>query len=81
MLDTNVQVGRGEVDLLVAWNGRPVVVEVKTARRRVPVEQFDDAKAHQVRRLAGKLGVRRIDLVCVGLFDDAITVHWIPDAA
>lgn len=81
MLAANLQVGRGEVDLLVAWGGRPVVVEVKTARGRDPVGQFDDAKARQVRKLAGLLQIRRIDLVCVGLYDDAVTIHWVPDAA
>ena len=77
--DRNVTVGRGELDL-VATDGRvPVAVEVKTGSDRPddhPVYHFTDAKRDQVAKLAGQLGIRRIDLVTVRVGPAGARVEW-----
>lgn len=74
----NVAVGRGEVDLLARDGSEAVVVEVRTVTGGEPLEAFGPGKAHQVRRLAGRLGATRVDLVAVRLGPDAAELRWLP---
>ena len=80
MLAHNVKVGADEIDLLVAWGGLLVAVEVKTLVGRDPSEEFTPAKADRFRR-AGR-GLRpapaRFDLVTVCLRRDGVGVRWLP---
>jgi Holliday junction resolvase-like predicted endonuclease len=83
-VDSNVRVGRGEIDILVEDRGRRVAVEVKTAvidtaERGDALDAFDDAKAAQVCSLARIIGARRVDLVAVGLRPDGVQIRWVPD--
>ena len=79
MLDRNVRVGRGEVDLLVRFGGQRVAVEVKTRVDFEPREAFSEEKANRVWEAARRLGgVRRVDLVAVRLDARGVEVRWIP---
>ncbi|MDH3730011.1 MAG: YraN family protein [Acidimicrobiia bacterium] len=76
----NHAVGRGEIDILALADKRRVAVEVKTRRAGSvdPVESFTPAKSQQVRRLAGQLGIGRVDLVAVTVGGDFVDVRWLP---
>lgn len=81
VLARNVEVGGGEIDLVVAFGGEHAVVEVRTARRvDVAPDLFSQAKERQVRRLAALLEppVFRIDFVTVLVQSDGVTVRWQP---
>jgi Holliday junction resolvase-like predicted endonuclease len=69
--------------MIATAGDRRVVVEVKTRRGGAvdPVESFTPAKARQVRALAGRLGIGRVDLVAVTVGPDYIDVRWLPDIA
>jgi putative endonuclease len=83
----NRKVGRGEVDLIVAISDEEAVVEVRSVRspagptRPDPVDAFDFAKSVQVRRLAARLRIKRIDLVAVRFTPDGIDIRWVPRAS
>ena len=87
IVDRNVRVGRGELDLLVLDSGRRVVVEVKTINARQPVQNAEDAfteeKAATVARLAARLRppARRIDLIAVSLSEAGAGIRWLRDVA
>lgn len=78
-----MRVGRGEVDLIVRDGNRRVVVEVRTRRGGDvdPVEAFTPDKARQVRLLAGRLGIRRVDLIAVWVGRESVDIRWLPQAA
>jgi putative endonuclease len=79
VLARNVEIGGGEIDLVVALGGEQAVVEVRTARRAdVAPDLFSQAKERQVRRLAASLDppVFRIDFVTVLVRRSGVTVRW-----
>ncbi len=81
MLARNLEIGGGEIDLVVAFGREQAVVEVRTARRTdVAPDLFSRAKESQVRRLAALLEppVFRIDFVTVLVQRDGVTVRWQP---
>lgn len=82
ILDRNVTVGNGEVDI-VARHGRDVVVvEVRTVSGPAdPLDAFGAAKANQVASLAGRLGADRVDLVALRLTSDAAEMRWVRSVA
>lgn len=78
----NVVVGRGEVDLIGRSRTGRVVVEVRTVRGGLRLdERFPHAKRRQVGALASTLGVHRVDFVAVALSSDGVDVHWLRDVA
>ncbi len=80
----NARVGRGEIDLVVAFGNRRVAVEVKTVQTGGlddPAYAFTRSKAQQVRRLANCLGIRRVDLVAVSIGATGVDIRWVPDIA
>jgi putative endonuclease len=80
----NLRVGRGEIDLVVGFGGLRAAVEVKTSQTGGlddPSYAFTVAKARQVRRLAGEIGISRIDLVAVKLGRDGVGIRWAPHVA
>jgi putative endonuclease len=83
VLDRNLRVGRGEIDLLVRLDGERVAVEVKTALEGGdrPEENFDAAKERHVRTAARSLTppVWRVDLIAVVLGKAGASVRWLPD--
>lgn len=82
ILDRNVAVGGGEVDLLARSGRLRIVVEIRSVRGRMRVdERLPPAKIRQVRRLAARLGVHRVDFVGVAFGREYIDVHWLRDVA
>jgi putative endonuclease len=87
IISANRRVGQGEVDLIVAVSGERAVVEVRSVRSEAgpvnpdPVDAFDVAKSVQVRRLAARLRIRRVDLVAVRFTPDGVDIRWVPRAA
>ncbi len=81
VLERNIRIDRGELDLVVAFDGRRVAVEVKTATGDTdPVYHFDTAKSDQVRSLASRRGIHRVDYVGVAITPMGALVRWLPAA-
>jgi len=82
VLARNLNVGRGEIDLLALIDGNRSVVEVRSVRQGRdsidPISAFDAAKSRQVRDLAARVGARRVDLVTVSFSQGGVDLHWLP---
>ena len=80
VIDRNVRVGRDEIDLVARIDGQTVAVEVKTGLGpgSRPWENFDDDKNARIRRAAGALSIRRIDLIAIEITTDGVTIRWLP---
>ena len=78
----NLQVGRGEIDILASIGGVRLVAEVRSVRQGSepidPMAAFDDAKSRQVWALAGRVGAQRVDLVTVSFSPAGVDIHWLP---
>lgn len=81
MVDHNLAVIGGEIDLLMSDGGERVVVEVRAITGEGdPIDAIGWEKRDQVRRLAGHLGTGRVDLVGIGIRPSHVIFHWVPDA-
>jgi len=79
IVDSNVAVGRGEVDLIGRLGRRRIIFEVRSVTTGGnPLDAFDRPKADQLWRLSSELGIGRVDLVAVGFSQRFVTIHWIP---
>ena len=77
IISRNVVVAGGEVDIVARDHSTPVVVEVRTLNGSYhPLDAVDGDKRARVRRLAQALGIRRCDLIGVGIHQDHYAVHW-----
>ncbi|MEX1091800.1 MAG: YraN family protein [Acidimicrobiia bacterium] len=77
IVSRNVVVAGGEVDIVARDHSTPVVVEVRTLTGSYhPLDAIDGDKRARVRRLAQALGIRRCDLIGVGIHQDHYVVHW-----
>ncbi|HVR79449.1 MAG TPA: YraN family protein [Acidimicrobiia bacterium] len=75
----NVEVGRGELDLLAVDGMTRVAVEVRTTTGEGdPIDAVDPLKRRQVAMLAARIGAGRVDFVGVGIGSDGAVVHWVP---
>jgi putative endonuclease len=75
----NVNVGRGELDILALDRGRRVVVEVRgITAKRDPIDAIGPGKRRQVKRLAGAAGASRVDFLGVRIGPDDVEIHWVP---
>ncbi|MGA8040784.1 MAG: YraN family protein [Acidimicrobiia bacterium] len=82
LVEHNLAVGKGEIDLLMSDGGAPVVVEVRAITGEGdPIDAIGLDKREQVRRLARHLRPSRVDLVGIGIRPTHIIFHWVPDAA
>ena len=75
----NVTVGRGEIDLIACDDSGRFAVEVKTGMANGldhPRFHFTDRKRAQVRTLARKRSIYRVDLVTVQLKASGVQVDW-----
>ena len=84
MIARNVAVGRGEIDLHVAFGPTVVAVEVKTLQIAEPVganalRSYTIEKADQVHRLARHLRPRpdRVDVVAVVIHRKGVDLRWV----
>jgi Holliday junction resolvase-like predicted endonuclease len=83
----NVEVGGGEIDLVVRWADGHAAVEVRTvgpdAVAEDPLDRITDQKLAQVGRLARLLATRygpmRVDFVGVSVGVDGVSVRWLGD--
>lgn len=92
IVDRNVRVGRGEIDLICRDGGERLAVEVRTRSARrdrgtVPttpeataIESLGDVKVARVKSLAVAVGLARVDLVAVDLRSEAVEFRWIRNA-
>ena len=79
ILDRNVTVTGGEIDLIARDGTRRVAVEVRTITGGGdPIDAIDESKRSHVNSLAAGAGASRVDLVGVALDRDALVVHWVP---
>jgi putative endonuclease len=75
----NVEIERGEIDLIATDGREMVVIEVRTITAEGdPVDAVSPAKRRRVRALAGAVGASRVDFVGVRLGADDVLVHWVP---
>ena len=80
IVDRNVAVGSGEIDLIVRFGEQRVVVEVRSVTGELSLdERFPHAKLRQVGRLASAVGADRVDLVGVAIHPNRADVHWLRD--
>jgi Holliday junction resolvase-like predicted endonuclease len=80
VVSANINVGRGEIDLLGIDGGTKVAVEVRTTTGGAdPIDAVGPSKRRQVRSLARQIGAGRVDFVGVGIGPMAVVVHWVPD--
>ena len=84
VLDRNVRIGRGELDLIADHDGRRVAIEVKTVvgtgiDPSLPEDAFTDNKARTVRGLAEALEPRaaRVDLIAISLIESGARIRWL----
>lgn len=79
LIDRNVSVEGGEIDLLMIDRGEKVAVEVRSITGEGdPIEAVGESKRGHVRRLAARLGVSRVDYLGVGFRPWGVEVHWLP---
>ena len=75
----NIEVGRGELDLLALDGGVRVVVEVRTITGGAdPIDAVGPGKRRRVRQLAGRLRAGRVDYVGIRIGGEDVVVHWVP---
>ena len=81
IVNRNVVVEAGEIDLVGVDGRRLVAFEVRTRRNDDPLESFDSTKLDRVRRSARRHEppIHRIDLVTVRLGDRTVDIRWMPD--
>jgi Holliday junction resolvase-like predicted endonuclease len=82
VLARNLNVGRGEIDVLALIGDIRSVVEVRSVRQGRewidPISAFDVSKSRQVRGLAARVSARRVDLVTVSFSPGGVDLHWLP---
>ncbi|MET0831399.1 MAG: YraN family protein [Acidimicrobiia bacterium] len=83
----NVEVGGGEIDLVVRWADGYAAVEVRTvgphSGAEDPLDRITEQKMTRVARLArllaSRYGPMRVDFVGVGIGFERVTVRWLGD--
>ena len=79
VIGRNVEVGRGELDLLALDRGQRVVVEVRAITSdRDPIDAIGPGKRRRVTRLAATAGASRVDFLGVRIGPDDVVIHWVP---
>ena len=77
---SNVELDRGEVDLLALDVDVRVAVEVRTSTGAIPdpIDAIDTKKRERVHRLARRVGATRVDLVGIRFGSSHVDFHWVP---
>ncbi|MGQ0847704.1 MAG: YraN family protein [Actinomycetota bacterium] len=85
ILARNRRVTAGEIDIVGAYAGSTMAVEVRSTRagpfHTHPLDAFDYRKQQQVRSVAVTAGYTRVDLVAVRFSTTGVDLHWIGGAA
>ena len=82
VIEQNVPVGRGEVDLIANDGSTRVVIEVRSVTSGGdPLDAIDADKRRQVSSLARDLGVDRVDYLGVGFGSQFVDFHWVPGSS
>ena len=75
----NLEIEGGELDILACDGSTRVAVEVRTITGPGdPIDAVDCSKRAHVRRLAGSVGVTRVDFIGIGFRPWGVEVHWLP---
>jgi len=75
----NLAVDGGEIDIVATDSTTRVAIEVRTVTGDGdPIDAVDPTKRAHVRRLAGRVGARRVDFLGVGFRSWGVEVHWVP---
>ena len=78
ILDSNIELPRGELDLLATDGPDRVAVEVRTTTGLGdPIDAIDPGKRRHVMRLAAGVGANRVDFLGIRLGGEAIDFHWV----
>jgi Holliday junction resolvase-like predicted endonuclease len=78
ILHRDLEIGGGDIDLVVDLAGARVAVEVRSRWVADPLEAFDRSKLDRVWTLARMAGCGRVDLVAVRFDRRGAELHWIP---
>jgi putative endonuclease len=80
VVERNVAVGRGEIDVVARHGGTTVAVEVRSRWLEDPLDAFHDRKHRQVASLALALDppCGRVDLVAVRFHPGGVDLRWVP---
>ena len=75
----NVRHDIGEVDLIVRWGRKTVLIEVKTlVGAGNPFARIDSAKQLRLRKMARAHAASGVEVVAVSLYQEAVEVRWVP---
>jgi len=75
----NVELRRGELDLLAVDGEFRVVIEVRTITGQGdPIDAVGPAKRRRVTALARRIGATRVDFLGVRIGPQEVLVHWVP---
>lgn len=78
ILQTNLDLDDGELDLLALDGPERVAVEVRTTSAGAdPIDAVNHAKRARVRHLARRVGATRVDFLGVRITDDGVDFHWV----
>lgn len=78
VVDRNVTLDSGELDLIISLGGRKIAVEVKSGSGDIdPIVHFDSEKRSRVQQLARRTSCRRIDVVIVWFKSEGVWVRWL----
>lgn len=81
VVERNLVIAGGELDLVALDGGRRVVVEVRTITGEGdPMQALGATKVDRVSRLGRAVGADRIDLVAIRLRPDAAELRWVRGA-
>jgi putative endonuclease len=79
VVERNVAIDGGEIDLIAVDGARRVAVEVRTITGiGDPIDAIDTSKRRHVLGLAARAGISRVDFVGVAISDAGLLVHWLP---
>ena len=78
ILQTNLDLDDGEIDLLARDGPDLVAVEVRSRSGDAdPIDAVGHTKRARVRKLARQVGATRVDFLGVRIADDCVDFHWV----
>lgn len=78
ILESNVSLPDGEIDLLAMDGGTTVAIEVRTTSRGGdPIDAVGYPKRSRVKQLAAEVGASRSDFLGIRVAEHGIDFHWV----